>query len=103
MTARLIRYSSALAVAAAFSASAYAEYRCDAPPSWVDRSACSAADQGPDALRRFVQNMNTIRINIQFVDYVNEQKADAWDVQRRQRSVQAPATEGSQKVAANTR
>lgn len=102
MTSRLVRYSSALAVAAAFSAGAHAEYRCDVPPSWVDRSACAAADRGPNELRRFVQSMNTLRINIQFMDYVNVQKADAWDAQRRQRSAQT-TTDDAQKVASSTR
>ncbi len=61
MTARIARLSSALFVAAAFTASAHAEYRCDSPQTWVDRDACKAAEQSPTALRRFVENMNTIR------------------------------------------
>ena len=103
MTATPTRIASALVLAAAFTASAQAEYRCDNAPSWIDRSACQAADQGPDALRRFVQNMNSIRINIQFADYVNEQRADAWDAQRRKMAAQEQNVENAQKVASNER
>jgi len=101
MTATTTRIASALVLAAAFTASAHAEYRCVSAPSWVDRSACQAADQGPDALRRFVQNMNSIRINIQFADYVNEQRADSWDAQRRKVAAQSETVDEAQKVASN--
>ena len=101
MTATTTRIASALVLAAAFTASAQAEYRCDTAPSWIDRSACQAADQGPDALRRFVQNMNSIRINIQFADYVDEQRANSWDAQRRKMASQKDAVEDTQKVASN--
>jgi hypothetical protein len=103
MTATTTRFASALVLAAAFTASAQAEYRCDTAPSWVDRSACQAADQGPDALRRFVQNMNSIRINIQFSDYVNEQRANSWDAQRGKVAAQKQTVEDTQKVASNER
>ncbi len=101
MTATTTRIASALVLAAAFTASAQAEYRCATAPSWIDRSACQAADQGPDELRRFVQNMNSIRINIQFADYVDEQRANSWDAQRRKMASQKDAVEDTQKVASN--
>ncbi len=101
MIATTTRIASALVLAAAFTASAQAEYRCDTAPSWVDRSACQAADQGPDALRRFVQNMNSIRINIQFSDYVNEQRANSWEAQSRKTAAQKDPVADTQKVASN--
>ena len=101
MTATTSRLASVFVLAAAFTASAQAEYRCDSAPSWIDRSACKAADQGPDELRRFVQNMNSIRINIQFSDYVNDQRANSWDAQRRKMAAQKDAVEDTQKVASN--
>ena len=102
MTATTTCISAALILAAGFTASAQAEYRCDAPPSWVDRNACQAAEQSPTALRRYVQTMNTLRINVSFYDYVNAQTAKAWDAQRRQAALQKDTVEASQKVASNT-
>lgn len=102
MTATTTRISAALILAAAFTASAQAEYRCDSPPSWVDRNACQAAGQGPTDLRRFVQTMNTLRINVLFYDYVNEETAKAWDVQRRQAAAKKDTVEESQKMASNS-
>ena len=71
MTAKTTRLTTALFVAAAFTASANAEYRCDPAPSWMDRAACEAADKSPDALRQFVQRMDRNRINLEFADYVD--------------------------------
>jgi hypothetical protein len=100
MTATITRISAALILAAGFSASAQAEYRCDDPPSWVDRNACQAASLSPTALRRFVETMNTLRINVQFYDYVNTETAKAWDAQRRQAAAKDTAEE-SKKLASN--
>ena len=45
--------------------------------------------------------MNSIRINIQFADYVNEQRADSWDAQRRKVAAQSETVDEAQKVASN--
>jgi hypothetical protein len=103
MTATIARSFAALVVAAAFTAGAHAEYRCDPAPSWMDRSACEAADKSPADLRRFVQRMDWNRVNLQFSDYVNEKTAQKWDAQSRQRSAQKDSFEDTQKVASNER
>ncbi len=66
-------------LAAAFAPGAQAEYRCDPAPSWVDREACKAAGENARELRRFVEKMNSIRVNIRFADYVNQATADSWN------------------------
>jgi hypothetical protein len=96
------RLSAGLVLAAACAASAQAEYRCDPAPSWVDRAACKAADQGPNELRRFVEAMDSIRINIRFEDYVSPQLASRWDSQRAQLA-QPKTTDEPQKVASTER
>ncbi len=102
MTASLTRISSALVVAAAFTANAHAEYRCDPAPTWVDRYACKAAEQGPTELRRFVQNMSSLRINLQFADYVDMKTAQNWEEKRRQTAEQNKAAEDA-KLASSER
>jgi hypothetical protein len=68
----LTRLSAGFVFAAAFVASANAEYRCDPPPSVYDRLACEAAQQGPTALRRFVERWTSRMSNLYFYDYVDE-------------------------------
>ena len=58
MTTTVTRISAVLVVAAAFTASANAEYRCAPAPTGIDRRACEAAEQGPDTLRRFVHGLD---------------------------------------------
>lgn len=82
MKALLPRSSVIFVLVAAFASSAQAEYRCDPAPSWVDRAACKAASEGARELRRFVEAMNTIRINIRFDDYVNLATAQSWEQRR---------------------
>ncbi len=103
MTASTARISAALVLATAFTAGAHAEYRCDPAPSWMDRSACEAADKSPADLRRFVQRMDWNRVNLQFSDYVDIRTAQKWDAQTRQRSAQKDAIEDTQRVASNER
>lgn len=79
MTAKMTRVSVAILFATAFAASAQAEYRCDQAPSFVDQRACEAADKGPDALRRYVESMASIRVNLNINDYVNAATVKAWD------------------------
>jgi hypothetical protein len=68
----------------------------------MDRAACKAAEEGPTALRRFVERMNSIRINLQFSDYVDARTAEAWEAKRRQMAEQK-AVEDAQKVASSER
>jgi len=77
------------ALAATVASSAQAEYRCDPAPTWVDREACKAAGESARDLRRFVETMNSIRINIRFTDYVNQATTDSWD-----RKAMAARTQG---------
>jgi hypothetical protein len=77
----------------AVSSAARAEYKCDAPAS-IDRRACEAAKQSPQALRSYIQRIKAID-SLYFFDYVNEAQARAWAQNEqgrqaaRQRSVQA--------------
>jgi hypothetical protein len=61
---------------------AQAEYLCAEPPTRVDRRACEAAREGPDALRQFIQRMNWQHHNLDYHDYVNAATQLAWDQQR---------------------
>lgn len=45
--------------------------KCDVPQSQVDRKACVAAAEGPDALRRFVDRTKAI-YGLYFWDYLQE-------------------------------
>ncbi len=58
-------------------AAARAEYKCDKPATRIDRQACEAAKQGPEALSRFIHRMRVVE-NLYFLDYVNEAQALAW-------------------------
>jgi hypothetical protein len=102
MIATTSRISAALLVAAAFTASANAEYRCDPAPTAIDRAACQAAAKSPEALRRYVELMNFLRLNLQFSDYVDAKTAQRWDTQRGQMAEQKNAIEDAQKVASNS-
>jgi hypothetical protein len=82
-----IRQSFTAVVAAlAIAGSAHAAYLCDDPPSPVDQRACAAAEQGPEALRRFIQRIRPVH-NLYFDDYVNEARLLAWDAEDRQRAI----------------
>ena len=58
------------------SAPASAEFKCDAPSTHIDRSACEKAAQSPSALRQYIQRMRGID-SLQFADYVDEAQARA--------------------------
>ncbi len=79
MNATITRFTSVLMFAGAFAAGAHAEYRCDPAPTSIDRGACEAAAQGPDALRRFVERWSSKMSNLYFWDYVDAKTAQAWD------------------------
>ena len=55
MNVPMIRLS-AIVLTATFAASAHAGYRCDSPSTNNDRQACTAAAQGPEALRRYISS-----------------------------------------------
>jgi hypothetical protein len=101
MSTRSTRISAAVLIAVAFSASANAEFRCASAQNWPDRAACEAADQSPEALRRFVENMNTLRINLRFADYVDLKTAQRWEEKSRQLAEQKKNAEDTQKVASS--
>jgi len=79
MNTRLAQISTGLFFAAALVASANAEYRCAPAKSPIDRGACEAAEQGPDALRRYVQRMDKQMVNLRFADYVDASTERAWE------------------------
>jgi hypothetical protein len=62
---------------------ASAEYRCNPAPTFIDQRACEAAKEGPDALRHFVQRMQSI-VNLSFHDYVNRETVLAWEAKEEQ-------------------
>jgi hypothetical protein len=99
MISTTTRISAALVLAAAFTASAQAEYRCASAPTGLDKRACAAAEQGPDALRRFVYRWDRQMSNLMFADYVDANTAKAWEataqLERRQ------STEADVKVASS--
>ena len=99
MTATTTRISAVLVLAAAFTASANAEYRCAAASSGLDKRACDAAEQGPDALRRFVYRWDHQMSNLMFSDYVDAKTARAWEATAQLE--QQRSTEASVEVASN--
>ncbi|HKO67638.1 MAG TPA: hypothetical protein VJU53_07525 [Burkholderiaceae bacterium] len=62
---------------ALLSTQAHAEYKCNSPNAGFDKAACEKAKEGPDALRHYIQRMQGIT-NLQFSDYVNEERAASW-------------------------
>lgn len=70
--------TTSLLVALTLSPSAQAEYRCDPPPSRIDRNACAAAQQGPSALRQYVQRMRPFG-SLRAADYVDRATVLAWE------------------------
>ena len=79
-------------------ASAHAQYRCDTPATSVDRRACEAAKESPQALRQFIQRMQPVQ-SLQFSDYVNEATLSAWEARERAQQV----AKSSEKPAAGSR
>jgi hypothetical protein len=73
-----LRISAITLFAALVSSSASAQYRCDEPPTDLDRRACQAAQQGPEALRRFIQRVRMVE-SLHFDDYVNKATLIAWE------------------------
>lgn len=103
MTMKLIRLATAALLATGVSAAAQAEYRCDPAPTWADRAACEAAAQGPTELRRTVQSMNYLRLNMRFEDYVNDATAQKWAQAKPETQVAEKKEDASLKVASAAR
>jgi hypothetical protein len=101
MITKTTRLATAIFVAAAFTASASAEYRCDPAPSWMDRAACEAAEKHPDALRQFVQRMDRNRINLEFADYVDLKTVERWEAEERRLAAQEKTDRAEQKVVSS--
>jgi hypothetical protein len=103
MTTTITRMTAVALVAAAFSAAAHAEYRCSPAKTWMDREACEAARQGPDELRRFVQRMESIRVNLNFYDYVDLKTAQAWGARHGLLAEQKDAPEAATQLSQGLR
>jgi hypothetical protein len=74
-----------LAIAASasiVSATARAEYRCDASAWPEEKRACELVKQGPDALRLFIERTRSI-YGLYFYDYVTQADFDRWETARR--------------------
>jgi len=70
------------ALAATISATAQAEYRCNAQALPEEKRACELVKQGPDALRIFIEATRSI-YQLYFYDYVTQADFDRWDAARR--------------------
>lgn len=88
---------STAAVAFAVPCIAHAEYRCDPPPTSIDRRACEAAAESPAALRQYIRRVQGIR-NLQFDDYVTKETVLAWEATRA-RELEAERKENESPVA----
>lgn len=58
---------------------AQADTLCKKPPTRIDRRACEAAKQSPQALRLYIQRMSWLHHNLSYYDYVDEQTQANWD------------------------
>jgi len=84
MNAKITRLCVGLVLVTGIAAAAHAEYRCDPAPSVYDRLACEAAQQGPTALRRFVERWTSKMSNLYFYDYVDAKTERAWEAKQAQ-------------------
>lgn len=79
MTPRSFRLAiSTAAIACLLPWIAQAEYRCNPPPTPLDRRACNAAAESPAALRQYIQRVQPIR-NLRFDDYVSDATVVVWE------------------------
>ena len=97
----ITRLSAGFVFAAAFAASANAEYRCDPPQTVNDRLACEAAQQGPAALRRFVQSWTQQMSNLYFPDYVDDKTVQSWEAKKL--AAQKESSDKALNIASNER
>lgn len=101
MKTAITRISAFVFFSAAF-AVANAEYRCNPPQTVNDRLACEAAQQGPEALRRFVTRWDQQMANLYFADYVDDQTMKNWEA-KRMAAAQKSKDETAPQVASNVR
>jgi hypothetical protein len=91
--ATAFRFAAAACFGAVLSSAAIASsnYKCDEPRTPIDRRACDAAAQGPEALRRFIERMRVIE-SLEFSDYMTDAQLLAWrDAKEPTRTVRANA------------
>ena len=93
MRATSICHIALLAAVSIAVGSASAEYRCLSAAAPADKGACRAAEQGPEALRQYVQRMRSLQ-ELYFYDYVSRDTLRAWDLKEARERV----TPGSEKV-----
>ena len=87
------RFAAAAFFGAVLSSAAIASsnYKCDKPGTPIDRRACDAAAQGPEALRRFIERVRVIE-SLEFSDYMTDAQLLAWrDAKEPTRTVRANA------------
>jgi hypothetical protein len=101
MNATISRSCVAAFFATAFCVTANAEYRCAPAQSPLDQRACAAAEQGPDALRRFVERWDNKMSSLYFSDYVDVKTAKSWDA--RGRDLASKASNEREQVASSER
>jgi len=78
MNATAFRFTVVALIGATLTTAAVArDYKCDEPPTQIDRRACEAAKLGPDELRRFIQRVRGIE-SLQFLDYMTDAQLLAW-------------------------
>jgi hypothetical protein len=79
MNATDFRFTAAAMIGMTLATTAVAgtDYKCDESPTSIDRRACDAAKQGPEALRRFIQRMRVIE-SLDFVNYMTDAQLLAW-------------------------
>jgi hypothetical protein len=70
--ARDLLTSSLIALATLASSPTFAGSRCAAPSGFIDREACAAAAQGPDALRRFIARTKAMW-SLWYFDYAGDE------------------------------
>lgn len=92
--ATLCGAAAALTAATLLLGNAWAGNRCETPRSPLDRRACAAAQQGPQALRHFIWRMRVVE-SLDFDDYVDDTTRRAWatralEDERRQAPASAP-------------
>jgi hypothetical protein len=79
MTSIVTRAAIGMVLIAGVAATAQAEYRCDTPATHRDRRACEAAQEGPQALRRYLLQMSWHGHSMQMQDYVSPALAQRWE------------------------
>ena len=82
MRATFFCHVALLATTSVVAGNATAEYRCNSQAIPADKGACAAAQQGPAALRQYVERMRAVQ-PLYFFDYVNKETLLAWEEKER--------------------